>query len=301
MSDVPFVSVIIPTHNREPTILDSIQSVLNQTYPHFELLVVDDGSTDGSVERIAEVRDDRLRLIPLPVSQGSSAARNAGLQEARAPWVAFQDSDDLWLPEKLETQCAVVRELPESFVGSYTSYWRICGNRRQELPRPRAGLDGSVLAELSRGNFISTQTLMVRTRTAREIGGFDVHLSALNDWDFVLRLAGEGDMRWVRKVLVEYRLQQDSLSVSLCRFLQNYQRILDKHASLMTSSPAAAAWHWAVMGNRLCREGAVRSGRKLLRKAWSLQPWDLRYAGAHLFSHFVRPDRELDSAISEYL
>src|ERR1035438_5349058 len=112
MSYRPFVSVVVPTFNRSRQVQSALKSVLAQTYPEFEVIVVDDGSTDGTAEALQQFISQRggngkpIRYF-FQSNQGQSAARNKGIAEARGEWIAFLDSDDVWLPEKLEWQmCA---------------------------------------------------------------------------------------------------------------------------------------------------------------------------------------------------
>ena len=106
MTASPSVSIVIPAYNRADSIVAAIESVLRQTWTDFELIVVDDGSTDGTVAAARRIDDPRLRLTEGRVNRGAAAARNLGAAEARGGWIAFQDSDDEWLPEKLEKQMA---------------------------------------------------------------------------------------------------------------------------------------------------------------------------------------------------
>ena len=133
MSDpAPPVSVVLPAFNRAASIAGALESVLRQTWRDFELIVVDDASTDGTREAVAAVRDPRLRLLASPANRGAAAARNLGIAAARGDWVAFQDSDDEWLPLKLEKQMARLLAPGAGFVAAY------CGM----LVIGRAGEDG---------------------------------------------------------------------------------------------------------------------------------------------------------------
>ena len=109
----PTVSIIIPTYNRAHLIGRAIQSVLNQTYQNFEIIVVDDGSTDNTEEMIKEFQkhDKRIKYIRHEKNRGGAAARNTGIKVARGEYIAFQDSDDEWLPEKLEKQMDVFQRI----------------------------------------------------------------------------------------------------------------------------------------------------------------------------------------------
>lgn len=281
----PLVSVVLPTKNRAHTLREAVQSVLMQAYPRMELIVVDDGSTDGTPGILQSLDDGRLRILSLRTSRGSSGARNAGIGAARGEWIAFQDSDDVWKPDKLQRQVECAAAHP-GCVAVYSSYWRDDGKTRSVMPRPRPGLDGHILADLARGNFITTQALMVRADMARRLGGFDTAFFALDDWEFALRLAQQGPIHWVTEPLVEYRLQPDSITMSHGRFVTNYRRMMEKHRSILAPNAHMEAWHWATMGSRLCREGRRGRGRAFLARAWRLSPLDPRYAGAWLLSWF---------------
>lgn len=106
LNGTPFVSIVIPTYNRARFLGRLVRSVLNQTYKNFEVIVADDASTDDTAEIIKTFKDDRIRYIRHESNAGAAAARNTGIKASRGEYVAFQDSDDEWLPEKLEKQMA---------------------------------------------------------------------------------------------------------------------------------------------------------------------------------------------------
>lgn len=126
--DSELVSVIIPVYNSLPFLKDSIESIIAQTYQEWELIIVDDGSTDGSVELIKQYaeRDSRIRLILLGENKGAAIARNRGIQEARGRYIAFNDSDDMWKPHKLERQLRFMKETGALF--SFTAFDKIDEN-----------------------------------------------------------------------------------------------------------------------------------------------------------------------------
>ncbi len=119
MSDFPIVSVVIPAFNRVGTIREAVKSVLSQSHADLELLVVDDGSSDGTMSALADMTDPRLRLLANPRNMGPGAARNTGIRAARGDWVAFQDSDDEWLPDKLAKQLARIAQTGPGCVAAY--------------------------------------------------------------------------------------------------------------------------------------------------------------------------------------
>lgn len=119
----PLISVITPAYNAEDFIAETIDSVLNQTYEHWEMIIIDDCSTDGTVEKINTYTDDRITLIELKKNSGSGIARNRGIDAANGRFIAFLDSDDLWLPEKLENQLSFMMQHKVAF--SFTEYARM--------------------------------------------------------------------------------------------------------------------------------------------------------------------------------
>src|SRR5207342_2634786 len=133
----PAVSVVIPAYNRAGSIVRAIESVLRQSYTDFELLVLDDGSTDGTLAAAGTVTDPRLRLIANPRNLGAAGARNAGIEAARGTWVAFQDSDDEWLPLKLELQMARLTAPGADYIGAYCGMLIIGSPAGEAAARPQ--------------------------------------------------------------------------------------------------------------------------------------------------------------------
>lgn len=129
MENKGLVSVIMPSYNSEKYIKDSIESVLNQTYPFWELLIVDDCSIDNTVDIIKSFKDERIKLFQNDVNSGAALSRNWALREAKGKWIAFLDSDDIWLPTKLEKQLIFMVE--NNYAFTYTDY-RICVNGKWE-------------------------------------------------------------------------------------------------------------------------------------------------------------------------
>ena len=286
----PAVSVVIPAYDRAATIRPAIDSVLRQTWTDFELLVVDDGSTDGTQDVVRAIPDPRLRLIETPRNMGASAARNLGVAEARAPWIAFQDSDDEWLPLKLEKQMARLTAPGAAFVAGYCGMM-ILGEAHGPLDGPGAGrlsaryfpapeatgLEGDLLEPLLRASLISTQTLVARAEPLRAIGGFDPDLKALIDWDCVLRLAPLGPIAFVDEPLVLQRFSPNSITRDRARKLAAQLRVLDKHAELFARHPAIyARQHYIIAGGQR-QAGDLAAARASLARARALDPGNPRY------------------------
>ena len=212
MAETPVFSVVIPAHNAARTLPPTLRSVLAQTRRDFEIVVVDDGSTDGTDEAVRSVPDERI-AYHRQVNLGPAAARNAGIERTAGEYVCLLDSDDLWLPNYLETMGATLDG--DSGAGlAYTDAWRLDDvtrrvNRRTTMgafrppKRPPDERDALLLALLER-NFVYTSAT-VRRRVLAEVGGFK-KFTRSEDAELWLRIAASG-ARFVnsRKVLAVYR------------------------------------------------------------------------------------------------
>ena len=202
----PEVSVIIPTFNRSAMLLVAIDSVLAQTSPAFELIIVDDGSTDGTTERLARLAE-KIRVERIE-HRGPAAARNRGVALARAPLIAFLDSDDLWSPAKLERHLAFTRANPGCAISQTNEIWIRDGRRVNPGTRHRKR-GGDIFIESLRTCLISISSVMIRTDLFRECGGFDELMTAAEDYDLWLRILIDREAGLLNEPLVTRRAGHD--------------------------------------------------------------------------------------------
>jgi glycosyltransferase involved in cell wall biosynthesis len=275
------VSVVIPAYNRESSIVAAIESVLAQSWRDFELVVVDDGSEDGTLEAARSVADPRLRVVAAPRNGGAATARNLGAAEARGDWIAFQDSDDEWLPRKLERQMARLLAPAAAHVGAYCGLLTLGwldekpGERLRLRYRPKpeiAAVDGDILAQLLIGNLISTQTLVVRRDRFAALGGFDPETTPIEDWDFVIRLAGDGPIAFVDEPLVMQRFSPNSITRDRDRALASTERVLAKNAAAYARHPKAYAEQCYRIGGGHRQSGDLAAARAWLARARRADP-----------------------------
>jgi glycosyltransferase involved in cell wall biosynthesis len=207
------VSVVIPVFNRPATVCRAIQSVLEQTYQDFEIIVVDDGSTDATAASVAAMTDRRITLIRHGQNRGGSAARNTGIRAGSAPYVAFLDSDDEWLPTKLARQLEVFERASGNVALVYTGADRVYpgGSVSRYIPRRRTDLSQALLTE----NVVGETSLgMIRRSAVDAIGGFDESLPSCQDMDLWLRLCGRFEADVVPEALVTIARRQDNGRIS---------------------------------------------------------------------------------------
>ena len=197
------VSVVIVTYNKADTISAAIKSVLSQTFRDLEILIVDDGSTDTTAERV-KIFDTKVRYLPKR-NGGTGSARNLGIAEAQGEFVAFLDGDDLWLPQKLEIQMEAFKRESHLIAVQCEAY---CVDpalrmieRRFCTPKHDTLLDFLLFRNLP----AFASCVMIRKETLKSVGGFGTDLVILSDWDMCCRLARAGTIRSIPEPLVLYR------------------------------------------------------------------------------------------------
>ncbi len=181
------VSVIIPTYNRAAWVAEAAASVLAQTFRDFELLVVDDGSTDATLEALAPFAG-RLILLKRRRNRGVAAARNLGIAAAQGEWLAFLDSDDLWLKDRLARQVAYLKEHPGLLICQTEEIW-VRNGVRVNLPATHRKVDGDIFLPSLNRCMVSPSAVILHRRLLDEVGLFDETLPAAEDYDLWLRVA----------------------------------------------------------------------------------------------------------------
>jgi glycosyltransferase involved in cell wall biosynthesis len=217
---MPLVSVIIPTYNAGPYLLEAIESVLDQSFKDFEIIVVDDASDDDTEERLRPIAD---RIVYIRQNHaGSAVARNRGILSASGRYIAFLDADDLWLRDKLEKQVALMEENPGAVV-VVTGHNRLAhftNSDGKARAAPKFAPRKVEFLEILRQPVIHTSSVMVRRDALAEAGIFDPRLINAQDWDLWVRLASIGEVVGIEKVLTQYRLHESQSTRSI-EYLRN--------------------------------------------------------------------------------
>lgn len=206
----PIFSVIMPTYNRAYVLWRAVQSVIAQTEPSWELIIVDDGSTDCTLRLLEEFQDKRICTVTTP-NQGPSAARNRGVEIAQAKYIAYLDSDNAWHPNFLEVVFQAIQENNDFvlwYCGQNTTVWERTKDGKWFLisrttePRKQYGLK-----EVWQLKGADTSCIVHRRGILDEVGGWDEQCHWIEDWDVFLRvfLAFPNKVKWIPKILVEYR------------------------------------------------------------------------------------------------
>ena len=264
----PLVSVVIPTYNRSAMIGECLESVLGQTYPSFEVIVVDDGSTDGTedvVRRYPSVRYVWQR------NQERSAARNRGIALAQGRYVAFLDSDDLWLPDKLSDQVAYMEQHPEAgMVHSACRVMAVTGRAEQYAQRashpPR-----DVFWDMLEGNPVVSATPLIRRKVLAQVGGFSDEVIPMEDFDLWLRIAYRHRVAYSSEPVAVYRVHQANTPQRYG--YRTFSRVLDAVRSYVSPSErhrvnAKAAKLFLNTASRLADAGLRQAAIEMLAWGW---------------------------------
>ncbi|BAZ14876.1 glycosyl transferase family protein [Calothrix sp. NIES-4071] len=225
--NVPIISVIIPTYNSEKTIKITVESILNQSFHNFELIIINDGSNDSTLDIISNIHDSRIKLFTYS-NAGANVSRNRGLSYAVGEFVSFIDADDIWTNDKLQSQIKALQDNPEATVSySWTDY--IDENDQFVVSGTHIAVNGNVYEELLLTNFLENgSNPLIRKEALIELGGFDESLNAGQDWEMWLRLAAKYNFVAVPKVQILYRISPKSQSSNLARQEKACLQVLEK-------------------------------------------------------------------------
>jgi glycosyltransferase involved in cell wall biosynthesis len=228
------VSVIVPTYNTITYLPDAIESILKQTFEDFEIILVNDGSTDSTAQWAKKLTDPRIRYIHQE-NKGLSAARNTGIDLAQGRYIALLDADDLWVPTKLEKQVALLDANPEvGMVHSWALF--IDGQGRSTGRIWKTQAQGMALSHLLHRNDVAVSSVLVRRECFALVGGFDTSLRSLEDWDMWLRLAVHYPIAVTQELMAYYRQIPGSMSRN-CEVMEaSFKKVIDQHFALAPQS-----------------------------------------------------------------
>jgi glycosyltransferase involved in cell wall biosynthesis len=297
----PTVSVILPTFNRSRTLPAAMRSVLDQSFRDLELIVVDDASTEDIAALVAGVGDPRIRYLRHDRNQGAAAARDTGLAAAGGRFVAFQDSDDLWLPGKLDRQIGLLERQPPR-VGVVTGMKVLYGRDAAGTygpglvfcapdPARRITLDEDQLKHTLLDCRISLQNALFRRDCMPDLVWFDPLAQANEDWEFTIRLVQNTLIFEDPEPVVFARISSDSISTKPRINATGYTRILKKNRDIFRKYPREYGIFTYNYGLALMRAGRRRAALRWLAKSLVLRPANIARALRSIGRRIIRADR----------
>ena len=274
----PQVSVIILTRNRPEFLVKAVESVLNQTYTDFEIVIVDDASTDKTPEVIKSFQDPRIISIRHDVNKGESGSRNAGVKVAKGELVAFLDDDDEWLPQKLELQVSLLQKGNDKLGGVYTGFYKwdmveekIVG---EIIPKKR----GNISEDMFIKNWVGTpSTVLVKNKCFQDVGEFDEKLVFGPDWDMWLRIAHKYEFEYIASPLVKYGIHSQQMSTSYRKWILGREKLLEKYGEFFSVKRKGQSEFWVLLGVNYCYDGNFEKGIKTFWYGIKNYPHDIRF------------------------
>lgn len=275
---MPLVSVILPTRNRADLIGRSIRSVLSQSFRDFELIIVDDNSSDNTADVVRGFHDDRVIYDRLPANKGAAAARNRGVELAKGRIIAFQDDDDEWIQGKLEKEVKVFEENTYPDLGIvFTNMW-VIGKKISELSRPALlrPADGFVFNDALFGRLkdIGIQTALIRRKVFEKVGGFDENFPRWIDHEFFIRASRHFLFYQIDEPLVNWHASSSGIASNKMNKAVAMKTLLEKYAddyNRPANKKRLAAFHYD-LGHDLCAMGESGEGRHYLLRSIGADP-----------------------------
>ena len=228
------VSVIIPTYNRADKIERAIKSVLDQTFEDFDVIVVDDCSSDNTEAVVKTITDERVKYHRLDKNQGAAGARNSGVAISESEYIAFHDSDDEWLPDKLKKQFEYMQEHPQ--VGMvYGKMHIVQSDLEGDFPNDsiEGKLEGEIYTDLLKRNTIGTPTMFLKRDEFEKVGGFDTNLRCLEDWDFAIRFSKENKIGYINEPLMIVYSEPGGVSSNIGAYYETRCKIISENRDTM--------------------------------------------------------------------
>lgn len=283
--DHPHISVIIPTYNRASMLGRAIQSVLDQTYRDFELIVVNDCSSDNTEEVVMSFADERIRYIRHPSNKGGSAARNTGISSSRGDYIALLDDDDEWLPNKLEMQVDLLDRLPEDYGVVYSGYR--AEQRGEILGEYSPIYRGDVYHQMLKGCFIGSPTILIRKICFEKAGRFDETLPSCQDWDMWIRLAKYYKFDFIPEVLAVYNIHGDQIKFNPSKYVYGVNKVLAKYREDFSKNKKILSYQYKYLAILYYAVGDKAEGTRFMLKSIKLNP--LQNGIVHISAALIIP------------
>ena len=279
---MPLISVVIPVYNGEKTIKETIESILNQTFSDFELIIINDGAQDSTLEIVSTIQDPRVKVFSYP-NAGLSASRNRGIKLATGEYIALIDADDLWRPDKLEAQFLALQANPKAAV-AYS--WTDFIDESSQVLRQGCYISasGDIYANLLVVNFLENgSNPLIRKQAFTEVGTFDESLGNAADWDMWLRLAAHYHFVAVSSPQILYRQSSNSMSSNVSKQEAECLEVIERGFSKAPESL-----------QHLKKQSLANLYKYLTSKALEGAPEQRRgLVAARFFWHFIINDLDL--------
>jgi len=271
----PLVSVVITTHNRKEMLRRAVGSVLDQTFTDFEIIIVDDHSTDGTSPESIGHDDSRIRYVRNEECRGANYSRNVGINASRGEFVCILDDDDEWLPSKLEKQVSKIQGGPDSIGLVYSGFYYVTEDGSiavEAKPQYR----GDVKKALIERCIFGALTVMVRKEAIIKAGLYDERMRSCQDWDMWIRVSELCEVDFIDEPLAKYHVHSGQISTDLGKKIDGRLHLYDKYRTAIESTPGAEGKHLMCIGILYIHENDRRKGISYLVRSIASNPFQFR-------------------------
>lgn len=271
---IPLVSVVIRTYNRAHMIERAVYSVLNQTFGDFEVVVSDDGSTDNTKEIIDKLKekDKRIRFFSQPHGGRPGRTANLGIRNCRTNFIAFLDSDDEWLPTKLQKQYEFIKNTgPETgFVICDTILINPDGSQVQKIIDESESFHTSILLK----GYLSPSSMLAKKEVFEKIGPIDENCLIYDDWDMFIKISRHFGFNFINEPLYKYYIHEGNISYNknYCRHAHDLEYLINKHYPVLVEHPEILEHHYKTLVKYLVSTGDRKKAKYYLKKNVNLRP-----------------------------
>lgn len=256
------ISVVIPTYNRANFIDRAIKSVLRQTYQNLELIIVDDASIDNTVKVVKKNSDKRIKYIRHEKNKGAPAARNTGINLASGEYIAFLDSDDKWMLDKLNKQIQKFEKISNDYGVVYGGYAYVLegDENNSSINHPR--FKGDIFSNLLKHCYVGSPTPLVKKECFHKVGGFDEKLPSCQDWDMWLRISRYYKFDYIPDIVANVYLHGNQISSNIKSKIEARELLIKKNYSDFIKNPKIFSSHLRRLGSLYSYYGNTYTGRK---------------------------------------
>lgn len=274
----PQVSIIIPTYNRRHVIQRALKSILEQTYQDFEIIIIDDCSSDNTEHVISPIRDSRIKYMRLDKQKGAAFARNVGIREAQGCYIGFADSDDEWHSFKLQKQIDYLMKSDGQTGLVYSSVWRVKDGCKRLFPAEcrHNTVPMYIHEKLLYRNFITIHVLL-RRECLEKAGLFDENLPRLQDWDLWLRISKYYKVGFLPEPLATVYMSEDAISRDDEKRTTALKNILKKYIDDYNQYPTILAKNYYLLGRLFELQNKMDISLEFLKKAVKVKPFNVKY------------------------
>ena len=269
---MPIVSIIVPTYNRSNLVVRAIKSVLTQSFTDFELIVVDDASTDDTQQLIAEIKDTRIKIIRHEKNKGAPVARNTGIKSSIGEYIGFLDDDDEWLPEKLEKQLKLYKTSGNEVGLIYSGFYFVSARNNRVLSNVTPNKKGNLYSDLLRRNILGSPTPLIKRYCFDKAGLFDETLPSCQDWDMWIRISKFYKFDFVSDALSNVYVHGRQISTNLNAKIVAREKLITKYHEDLVQNPAILAFLFRRLGVLCCIYGNSKKAIKCFAKSIKLMP-----------------------------